>query len=42
LYGKSEARKGRKMGHLTITAPAADEANAIANQAVAILGIAAF
>jgi 5-(carboxyamino)imidazole ribonucleotide synthase len=42
LYGKSEARKGRKMGHLTITAPTADEARAIANQAAAILGIAAF
>jgi len=42
LYGKSEARKGRKMGHLTITAPTADEASAIANQAATILGIAAF
>jgi 5-(carboxyamino)imidazole ribonucleotide synthase len=42
LYGKSEARKGRKMGHLTITASTADLAGAIANQAAAILGIAAF
>jgi 5-(carboxyamino)imidazole ribonucleotide synthase len=42
LYGKSEARKGRKMGHLTITASTADQASAIANQAAAILGIAAF
>ena len=42
LYGKSEARKGRKMGHLTITASTADQARTIANQAAAILGIAAF
>jgi 5-(carboxyamino)imidazole ribonucleotide synthase len=42
LYGKSEARKGRKMGHLTITATTADEASAIANQAATILGIAAY
>ena len=42
LYGKSEARKGRKMGHLTITASTADQVGAIANQAAAILGIAAF
>jgi 5-(carboxyamino)imidazole ribonucleotide synthase len=42
LYGKSEARRGRKMGHLTITASAADQAGAIANQAAVILGIAAF
>jgi len=42
LYGKSEARKGRKMGHLTITASTPDQASAIANQAAAILGIAAF
>ena len=42
LYGKSDARKGRKMGHLTITASTADQAGAIANQAATILGIAAF
>jgi 5-(carboxyamino)imidazole ribonucleotide synthase len=42
LYGKSEARKGRKMGHLTITASTEDQVSAIANQAAAILGIAAF
>ena len=42
LYGKSEARKGRKMGHLAITASTPDQACAIANQAAAILGIAAF
>jgi 5-(carboxyamino)imidazole ribonucleotide synthase len=42
LYGKSEARRGRKMGHLTITASTADQVGAIANQAAAILGIAAF
>ena len=42
LYGKSVARKGRKMGHLTITASTEDQARTIANQAAAILGIAAF
>jgi 5-(carboxyamino)imidazole ribonucleotide synthase len=42
LYGKSDARKGRKMGHLTISASTADQAGAIANQAATILGIAAF
>jgi 5-(carboxyamino)imidazole ribonucleotide synthase len=42
LYGKSEARKGRKMGHINITASTADQAGAVANQAAAILGIAAF
>ena len=42
LYGKSEARKGRKMGHLTITASTEDQARTLANQAAAILGIAAF
>ena len=42
LYGKSEARKGRKMGHLTITASTPGQARAIANQATAILGVTAF
>jgi 5-(carboxyamino)imidazole ribonucleotide synthase len=42
LYGKSEARRGRKMGHLTITASTADQVGAIANQVAVILGIFAF
>ncbi|MBU6225470.1 MAG: 5-(carboxyamino)imidazole ribonucleotide synthase [Burkholderiales bacterium] len=42
LYGKSEARKGRKMGHLTITASTPEQALSTANQAAAILGITAF
>jgi 5-(carboxyamino)imidazole ribonucleotide synthase len=42
LYGKGEARKGRKMGHLTVTASTPEQAHAIANQAATILGIAAF
>jgi 5-(carboxyamino)imidazole ribonucleotide synthase len=42
LYGKSEARMGRKMGHLTITATSANKARAVAKQAATILGIAAF
>ena len=39
LYGKSEARAGRKMGHLTLTAASAAEAEASARAAAAILGI---
>jgi 5-(carboxyamino)imidazole ribonucleotide synthase len=42
LYGKGEARKGRKMGHLTVTASTQEQAHAIANQAATMLGIAAF
>ncbi len=42
LYGKTEARRGRKMGHLTITAAHANEAREVALQAAAILGIAAW
>jgi len=40
LYGKREARPGRKMGHLTLTAATAPAAEAAARQAAAILGIA--
>ena len=39
LYGKTEARPGRKMGHLTITAASAAEAGAQARAAAARLGI---
>ena len=42
LYGKLSARKGRKMGHLTVTGPTAQEVRATALQAAAILGIEAF
>ncbi len=42
LYGKAEARVGRKMGHLTCTAADAATALATARQAAALLGIAAF
>ena len=42
LYGKSEARRGRKMGHLTLTAATPDAATALALQAAALLGIAAW
>jgi 5-(carboxyamino)imidazole ribonucleotide synthase len=42
LYGKAKASKGRKMGHLTITAADVETARATALQAAAILGIAAF
>ena len=42
LYGKTQAKHGRKMGHLNITAPTAEAARATALQAAALLGIAPF
>ncbi|MDZ7861536.1 5-(carboxyamino)imidazole ribonucleotide synthase [Acidovorax sp.] len=42
LYGKRDAKPGRKMGHLNITADSADAARATALKAAALLGIAAF
>jgi 5-(carboxyamino)imidazole ribonucleotide synthase len=39
LYGKAQARRARKMGHLTITAGDADAAQAAATQAAVILGL---
>jgi 5-(carboxyamino)imidazole ribonucleotide synthase len=42
LYGKAQARPGRKMGHLTVTAPALAGARAVALQAAARLGLPAF
>ena len=42
LYGKANARPGRKMGHLTITAPDAAGARATALHAAALLGLPAF
>jgi len=42
LYGKTSARPGRKMGHLTITAATAAEARAAALRACAVLGLDAF
>jgi 5-(carboxyamino)imidazole ribonucleotide synthase len=42
LYGKANARRGRKMGHLTVTAGDAATARARALQAAALLGIAAW
>lgn len=34
LYGKKEARRGRKMGHINVTAADIDQAIKIANQIV--------
>ncbi|MBX3660445.1 MAG: 5-(carboxyamino)imidazole ribonucleotide synthase [Ramlibacter sp.] len=42
LYGKTEARRGRKMGHLNVTGPDAAAVRAVALQAAALLGIEAF
>jgi 5-(carboxyamino)imidazole ribonucleotide synthase len=42
LYGKLEARKGRKMGHLNVTGPGIDVVRAVALQAATLLGIGAF
>ena len=42
LYGKTQARMGRKMGHLTITAASAAQAKAIALRACAVLSLPPF
>jgi 5-(carboxyamino)imidazole ribonucleotide synthase len=42
LYGKLKASRGRKMGHLTVTAATVADANATALQAARLLGIEAF
>ena len=42
LYGKVEARRGRKMGHLTLTAADHAEAHRLALQAADLLGLPAF
>ena len=42
LYGKQDAKRGRKMGHLNITGSHIDPVRATALQAAALLGIAAF
>ena len=42
LYGKTEPRRGRKMGHLTVTADTPAKARAMALQAAALLGLPAF
>ena len=42
LYGKAEPRRGRKMGHLTVTAADAASAKATARQAAALLGLPPF
>ena len=39
LYGKEEARRGRKMGHLTLVAPTLAEAQVKLRSACSILGI---
>ena len=42
LYGKADARPGRKMGHLTVVAATAPQAKAVALQAAGILGLPGF
>jgi 5-(carboxyamino)imidazole ribonucleotide synthase len=42
LYGKLSARAGRKMGHLTLTAPTSEAVRATALQAARLLGIEPF
>ena len=42
LYGKAEARRGRKMGHLTVTAASSAVARTVALQAAALLGLPVF
>jgi 5-(carboxyamino)imidazole ribonucleotide synthase len=40
LYGKTQPRRGRKMGHLTCTAPTLAQARDVARQAAKSLGLA--
>ena len=40
LYGKVEARRGRKMGHLNITGATVEQVRAVAAQAASLLGLA--
>ncbi|WP_284615718.1 5-(carboxyamino)imidazole ribonucleotide synthase [Aquabacterium humicola] len=42
LYGKTDARRGRKMGHLTVTAATPDAARGVALQVAALLGLPPF
>ncbi len=42
LYSKADARRGRKMGHLTVTAAGAAQARQVALQVAAALDVAAF
>jgi 5-(carboxyamino)imidazole ribonucleotide synthase len=42
LYGKAQARRGRKMGHLTVTAQTPAQVRDVALQAATVLGIEAF
>ena len=42
LYGKLDARKGRKMGHLTLTGDSVEAVRATALRAASLLGIPAF
>jgi 5-(carboxyamino)imidazole ribonucleotide synthase len=39
LYGKTEARRGRKMGHLTLTGPDLPAVQASARKCAALLGL---
>jgi 5-(carboxyamino)imidazole ribonucleotide synthase len=39
LYGKGEAKSGRKMGHLTVTGASPEQARARANAAARVLGL---
>ncbi|HWP19841.1 MAG TPA: 5-(carboxyamino)imidazole ribonucleotide synthase [Burkholderiaceae bacterium] len=42
LYGKAEARPGRKMGHLNVTAPSGAQARDVALRCAELLGLAPF
>jgi 5-(carboxyamino)imidazole ribonucleotide synthase len=42
LYGKAQARAGRKMGHITVTASSPEQARACAQQCATHLGLVGF
>ncbi|WP_201783375.1 hypothetical protein [Hymenobacter sp. AT01-02] len=39
LYGKADARAGRKMGHLTITGPDVTSVKTVARRAASLLNL---
>jgi 5-(carboxyamino)imidazole ribonucleotide synthase len=39
VYGKADARPGRKMGHITITASSITQARAVSAQVASLLGL---
>ncbi|NVK31478.1 MAG: 5-(carboxyamino)imidazole ribonucleotide synthase [Gammaproteobacteria bacterium] len=41
LYGKADAKPGRKMGHINVTAPSAEKVGRLAEYSIEVLGVGA-